>query len=227
MTTKIPVENLPSNFKSISKLAAWCMKNRIGLYGRNTAQARSKFFEDYKRGVLVAQDPKCITQEEALQYFAVAGLTVIEKGNSAHDGDLFTRKTQAEVRALELRAKKFEFELERERGKYILRAEVELQTAIKINLFEAGFKSMIRTNAADWIYRTGGNAGKANMFCELVYAEVDALLDEFGKMNEIDVIITKDPLPWNPGNEKRAEYCPCEGEKNEEFQHKGGDDVDK
>jgi len=205
MTMKIPDENLPNKFKSISQFASWCLKNRIGLYGRNTPQARSKFFEDYKRGVLVVEDPKCITRDEALRYFAVAGLTVIEKGNPAFDGDLYAKKTAAEIRALELRAKKAEFELARDRGEYIKRHDVLMETAIKIAAFEAGFKTMIRVNAADWICKSGGNPQKANMLCELAFAEIDSLLNEFGRMTEINVIISKDPLPWELGAEKNGQ----------------------
>ena len=199
MNEKIPVENLPNNFKSISSLAAWCLKSRIGIYGHNTPQARSKFFEDHKRGVLVVENPKNITRDEVLSYFAVAGLTVIEKGNPTYDGELHVKKTAAEIRSLEARAEKAEHELEVARGQYLRKEDVRLELALKIAVFEAGFKTMVRVNAADWISKCGGNTKKEQLFCDLVFAEIDALLKEFGNMEEIKVVMAKGSLPWEKG----------------------------
>lgn len=224
MSSKIPVENLPNYFGSISKLAAWCLKNRIGLHGHNTPQARSKFFEDHRRGVLVIEDPKRITREEALQYFAVAGLAVVEVGNPAYDGGLFARKTGAEIRALEARASKAEHELKIMRGEYIPRDDVRLQLAVKLTALEAGIKTMIRVNAVDWIYKVGGDPQKAGMFCELAYAEIDALLNEFGNMEEIRVVIVKNPPPLDVGAENRAECCAGVGEEKPQIQRRRTND---
>ena len=100
-------------------------------------------------------------------------------------------RSKKEIEKLEVQTEKLRFELDKERGKYILKEDVRLQVAIKLAALEAGIKNTVRVNAADWIHKTGGDAKKERMFCDLVYAEVDLLLGEFGNMEEIKVEVRK------------------------------------
>jgi hypothetical protein len=68
---------------------------------------------------------------------------------------------------------------------------VILESCIKIGALEAGLKNTVRSRADDWLHQVGADASRADIFRELVYRDIDRLLDEFGNLDQIGVRIKK------------------------------------
>ena len=151
---------------------------------------KSKVYQDKRKGLLRCADDGTIAEDDALAYAVRADLGKVTDAIAEVDQYAGVR-SKKEIEKLEVQTEKLRFELEKERGRYILKEDVQLQVAIKLSALEAGIKNVVRVNAADWIHKTGGDAKKERMLCELVYAEVDALLGEFGNMEEINVTVQK------------------------------------
>ena len=52
-------------------------------------------------------------------------------------------------------------------------------------------KHAVRTNANDWIVSIEKTRNKPQALCDQVYPVIDELLDEFGRMDEIDVVVKR------------------------------------
>ena len=151
--------------------------------------AKSKLYADARAGLIKVNTDGTVNEAEAIAY-AHRYLKKIKAAEGEKD-ELYRDKAQAELDLLVARAEKTRFETDRERGLYLLKDEVRLQVAVKIGVFEAGFKNAVRINAEDLIHKVGGDPGRAQLFCTLFYDVIDQLLGEFGDMPEIDVLIVK------------------------------------
>ena len=60
-------------------------------------------------------------------------------------------------------------------------------------LFEALLKHRVRTDAPDWIARIEKARDKPRALCDLVYGGIDDSLDQFGRMDEIQLIVKGEP----------------------------------
>lgn len=78
-----------------------------------------------------------------------------------------------------IREEKLRFELDRERGKYLLKTDVAVENATKFGAIEAGIKHLMRTRAIDYCTLIGGEAKKANDLIAAFNADVDIVLDQF------------------------------------------------
>ena len=160
------------------------------LKGKGYRIEKSKVYQDKRKGLLRCGENGTISEDDALAYAVRSELGKVSDAVAEIDQYAGVR-SKKEIEKLEVQTEKLRFELDKERGKYILKEDVRLQVAIKLAALEAGIKNVVRVNAADWIHKTGGDAKKESMFCNLVYAEVDLLLGEFGNMEEIKVEVRK------------------------------------
>ena len=198
---------MDKNFKGLSAVAKWLKNKRYAAPGQRKPIGKTKVYEDAKRGAFVFNDPGAITPEEVLSYCHAAGLVRTERENPTAADDLHARRTAAQARMLEAKARRAEHDLAVAEGKYLPKDQARLEFAIKIATFEANFKTLIRVNAEHWITQTGGDPGRARMLCEMAYADVDRLLHEMGNLQELGVRIVKrgHPLPWDLEGEDSQE----------------------
>lgn len=184
------------------KISGWVkylQQNRYAAPGKRVPIGKSKVYADLKSGIFVVADEKNVTQDELARYIMAAGLVRLE-GNAQIREDLQRRRAEGQAGLIEIRREREKFELDRLRGRYIEKDEVHLTCATKCAALEAGLKNTVRINAVDWIIKTGGDPKHAKMLIALMYSEIDALLGEFGNMDEINVVVAKTPsdLPWWP-----------------------------
>ena len=177
------VEEKENSFKSVAAVIRF-------LKGKGYRVEKSKVYQDKRKGLLRCGENGTISEDDALAYAVRSELGKVSDAVAEIDQYAGVR-SKKEIEKLEVQTEKLRFELDKERGKYILKEDVRLQVAIKLAALEAGIKNTVRVNAADWIHKTGGDAKKERMFCDLVYAEVDLLLGEFGNMEEIKVEVQK------------------------------------
>lgn len=151
---------------------------------------KSKIYKDADAGLLRVQADKTVRQVDVRDYIILAGLEKVadESGDMTED---VKDKSRAEVALLKAREEKLRFELEREKGKYLLKSDVETETAIKIGAFESQFKNTSRIKSTEWVFAVGGDPKNAKILENLINAEIDARLEEFGKLDELNVVIRK------------------------------------
>ena len=151
---------------------------------------KSKLYDDAKAGKIRVNSDSTVNESEAIAY-AAKHLKKKLNGEAPAIDNLLREEKEAQVALLKTREEKLRFEKEREQGRYLLRDDVVLETCFKIGVLEAGLKNTVRNRAEEWLHQVGGDATRSELFRELVYREIDRLLDEFGNMDQINITIRK------------------------------------
>lgn len=152
---------------------------------------KSKLYKDADIGILPLQADGSVVASDVRAYAAT--LNKIKSRPGELDPDYKT-KSKKESKKLDVQIQKMQFDLDRERGKYLLKSDVRTETAVKIAALEAGLKHFIAINAVDWIYAVGGRAEKRRVLINLFNAGLDELFNEFGNMEEIGIVIQKQDI---------------------------------
>ena len=155
---------------------------------------KSKVYKDAKSGLLRVQPDRTVLRADLDSYILRAGL---ERTAQADTGGQIERgqaeRLELENEKLRKQVEKLEWELARDKGKYVLKEDVRTELALKIAALEAGIKHWMRTGAADLVYAVGGEAAKARVLINLFEARLDELLDEMGRMDELRIEIKRQP----------------------------------
>ena len=176
---------------TIADVARWLRVEGYCAPGRDEPIKKSKVYQDRRTGLLTFADKKAITMTEVMAYVARAQLMQSGVKRADEVEDLTIQKLRHETRKAKEDADRKEFDNAKERGLYLKKEEVYLQTALKIAALEAGFKHLVRTDGPDWIARIENAKDKPQALCDLVYPGIDDLLDQFGRMDEIQVIVKR------------------------------------
>ena len=156
--------------------------------------SQQKVYKDAKNRKLKVQPDKTVRQVDVKEYIILAGLekVVDESGDIS---DEVKEKAKADVALTKAREKKINYELDQLMGKYLLKTDVEAAAAQKIGAFESQFKNRIRIKAEDIIFAVGGDVAKASVFRNMMYGYIDDLLEEMGKLEELNITIRKRRYP--------------------------------
>ncbi len=150
---------------------------------------KSKVYKDRKAGLLKVAPDGSITESEALAYAVRAGLKKISDPAGRLD-DIMAEKAQAELAKLRAQEEKIRFELDRERGKYLPKADVRAELAMKIGAIEASVKHLLRTRGADYIWAVGGDGKKVQVFLDMFNTDFDELLRQMADCDELGIKIS-------------------------------------
>ena len=108
---------------------------------------KSKVYQDKRKGLLRSDENGTISEDEALAYVVRSELGKV--GDAVAEIDQYAGvRSKKEIEKLEVQTEKLRFELDKERGKYILKEDIRLQVAMKLGALEAGIKNTVRVNAA-------------------------------------------------------------------------------
>ena len=151
-----------------------------------------KFYGDCSKNMVKVNADGTINEAEALAY-AVRYLKKVKGGDAdAVLDDIFKSKAKAELDKTLVQEEKLRFELERERGNYLPRADVMTQFAVKWGTLEASLRHLLRTRARDWIYACGGDAKKFDMFVALVGSEMDEIFNSMATIEDLEISLVVD-----------------------------------
>ena len=153
---------------------------------------KSKVYQDAKSGLLRVQPDGSVLRADLDSYVLRAGLErvgVAENSGKIERGQ--AERLELENEKLRKQVEKLEWELARDKGKYLLKEDVRVEVALKIAALEAGLKHWMRTGAADLVYAVGGEAAKARVLINLYEARLDELLDEMGRLDELALEVAK------------------------------------
>ena len=176
---------------AMADVAKWLRTEGYCAPGRDEPVRKSKVYQDRRKGLLSFADMKAITMTEVMAYVARAQLMKSSVNRADETEELAIQKLRHETRKAKADADRKEFENEKEKRLWRRIEEVELQTAMKISILEASLKHYFRTSAPDMIAGIEKARDKPRALCDMVYPGIDELLDQFGRMDEIQVIVKR------------------------------------
>jgi hypothetical protein len=149
---------------------------------------KSKIYKDKDAGKIRLQPDGSVLESEIFAY--MSGLKKVRgSGNGGELDNLHIEKAKAELQKTLTAEERLRFDLDKERGKYLLRDDVIREIILKIAAIEAGVKHLIRINAVDYIQKVGGHPEKSAMFIELLESELDELWTGFCEFDELNIIV--------------------------------------
>jgi hypothetical protein len=176
---------------TMADVAKWLKREGYCAPGRDEPVKKSKVYQDRRKGLLSFADMKAVTMTEVMAYVARAQLMKSSVNRADETEDLNIQKLRHETRKAKEDADRKEFDNAKERGLYLKKEDVYLRTALMIATLEAGLKHLVRTDGPDWIARIEDARNKPQALCDLVYPGIDELLDQFGRMDEIQVTVKR------------------------------------
>lgn len=151
--------------------------------------SKSKVYRDKSLGLIREEPDGTVRSSEVVAYVTRAGLEKKADVATGAVDKMHALKTRKEIERLEAQTAKARFELEKEKGKYILKADAKTEFALKLGTVESVYKNIIRTRSADYIGTVGGDPGKAAMLTALLYADLDEVLNGVCDLDSIDIEI--------------------------------------
>lgn len=145
---------------------------------------KSKIYADAKAGMLPAGE---CTVEDAERYARRARL----KRQAAVSGGALDRvaleKSQAEYRLLQKKFEKLEFELQKDKGQWLPRAEFEQELSARAAVLLHGLRHLAQSRAAELLEL--GKASGAQAMGDNLQEQIEALLDDYANTETFQVIV--------------------------------------
>lgn len=155
---------------------------------------KSKLYKDAKAGLLRVEDDGTVLMESVRRYLehpeagVKAHMETVEAGSDLEIKEYHRRAAIAKAKKTELEAKRLEFEMEKDAGRWLPREDLELEMAGRCAVLERGFRNLVQVKAADWVAACGGDPNRAGELRAAVNAELDVLLNEFARSDNFQVL---------------------------------------
>jgi len=141
---------------------------------------KSKFYADCKKGLCIIEHDNRVRLSEVDGYAArYLDRLEDEDGNQT---PLTEEKTRLEIEKLKAQNERAQFELEKERKKYIPRRDFNLEMSSRVGVLDQGVQNFFRTRTADWVSAVGGDAKKVSMVLDMMLPEWNELLAEYASL---------------------------------------------
>ncbi len=148
---------------------------------------RDKIYSDAKTGLLRVQKDKTVLWADVKLYSGTLKVSRDDAGEDlAEDHKIKTRK---EIEKLDLQNEKLQFELDKERGKYLAKKDFAMEVAARAVILDTGIRHMFQVNAAEYIALVGGDMMKTNALLERMNADFDKTMNSFATMERFQVMI--------------------------------------
>lgn len=148
---------------------------------------KSKLYIDKDKGLLRVSPDGTVSHAEAMAYITRSGLEKLSDRASGLVDDMHAKKTRKEIERLEVQTEKARFDMDREKGKYLLKTDVRTEFALKLGAFESIFRNIIRTRAADYIGAVGGKPEKSQLLVDFIYSDLDEVINGVCNLEDIDI----------------------------------------
>lgn len=117
--------------------------------------------------------------------------------------DLQRKKLTKEIARLELAVEREEFALQRERGLYVPREQMEIELATRAGILVSGLKHWVQSKAADWIAAVSGDNKRVGELINIMNRDVDEHINIYAGSKEYEVVIDSEPVD-KPEEEKET-----------------------
>jgi hypothetical protein len=148
---------------------------------------RDKIYSDAKSGLLRVQKDKSVLAADVKLYAGTLKVIREDAGDDlAEDHKIKTRK---EIEKLDLQNEKLQFELDKERGKYLQKKDFAMEVAARAVVLDTGIRHMFQVNAAEYIALVGGDMMKTNALLERMYTDFDRTMNGFATVDRFQVMV--------------------------------------
>lgn len=151
----------------------------------------SKFYKDVRNGMFPVLNEAAITEDELGAYILKAGLVKLT-GNAENIDRLAAEEKKSRMALMDAKRRAAEFALEKERGLYLRKADVQAELAMKLGTMEACWKNLVATNLVEWIQFVGGDIDKTDDLREIIFTRQDEMLNELCSFDELNIVIRPD-----------------------------------
>lgn len=165
--------------------------------------SKSKIYRDADNGKITAQtDAAGNKSVSALAAWEYAEKHLEKVG--ANKGDLKNLQATKLLEAIKIQKidhQRKVFDLEKEQGKYIPRADFESELAARAAVLESGFRHLFNVKAREWIAIVGGKPDRTADFLAALNAGLDEQLNTYATTQVFQVIFEDTDDDPDPGPE--------------------------
>jgi hypothetical protein len=146
--------------------------------------AKSKLYADAKVGLLPAGP---CTVEDVERYARRARLKRLAEVSGGELDRIARERSEAEYRLLQKKYEKLEFELQKDKGQYLPRAEFEQELSARAAVLMHGLRHLAQSRAAE-LMEVGKEKG-AQAVADRLQSEIEELLDDYANRETFQVIV--------------------------------------
>lgn len=166
--------------------------------------SKSKIYRDAENGkITVMTDLSGNKSVTALAAWEYAEKHLEKTGAHKEDlKDLQARKLMNTIQIQEVEHQRKVFDLEKEQGKFIPRADFESELAARAAVLEAGFRHLFNVRAREWITLVAGKPDRQADFLAALNRDLDGQLNVYASTRAFQILFTDqdDPEEEAPGN---------------------------
>lgn len=148
--------------------------------------SKSKLYRDRDKNFFKV-NPDGTVPESEIRAYAAEHLPKSRASLNDLD-DIHAVKTAREVERLEKQNEKLQFELDRERGKYIPREDFEAELAARAAVLDSGFRHLFNTKAREWIALVAGRVDRQADFLSALNQSLDNQLNTYASTRVFQVM---------------------------------------
>lgn len=154
--------------------------------------SKSKAYRDKRAGILRVQKDGTVLPSDARAY----ALTLRKVGVSPINLEAINQeKAKKEIEKLEIQVEKIRFDLERERGKYLLKEDFMMEMSARATVLDLGLRHMVHTRCSEWARMIGGKEEKVGLMIDSINNDIDDLLNSFAAMDRFQVVFIDNEAP--------------------------------
>lgn len=165
---------------------------------------KSKFYADCKKGLLKLQDDGSVFESDLKKYIRKASLNRLSDTPEPDQGDLQTKKIQAELEKTRAQVKILEHELAQKRGETYSRLEFDLNFAGRVAILKSGIEHMIYSYSFEWseLILNGDKTSAAQRLIDGMKKVVKKQFNDFANLKNFEVVFAKEDLTEDDTIEK-------------------------
>jgi hypothetical protein len=146
---------------------------------------KTKLYADKKKGLIKIQSDNSVNLSDVKLYAGTLN-KVTDEGNVI---DVVTCKTEKEVQKLEIQVEQAQFNLDKDRGKFIEKKKFNQELSARAAVLETGIKHMFQSNISEWVASVCGDPLKANQLLERMNLEYNSYINEYASKHKFQVIV--------------------------------------
>lgn len=160
----------------------------------NRKVAQTKLFEDIKKGLLKKQADGSFKKRDLDRYAASLPTRGTSDVVAEKAADRQRRKEEAEIRKTEASARREEFRLDVDMGRYILRDLVYQELAARAVTLASGLKTAFEARVLELVDAVDGNPKKSAVLGERLDTLLDEALGEYSREMEFEVTVEEESI---------------------------------
>lgn len=151
---------------------------------------KTSLYRHQKEGKVLPDKNGCY-QRKTVEKYARTFLKQLATGKRLQENtdDLQRQKLEQELKNLQLKNERDQFNFEKDRGLYVPRDLVDIELATRAGVLVSGLKHWVQSKAADWITAVGGDTKRTGELINTMTHDVDEHINHYASNKEYEVVI--------------------------------------